>query len=403
MDYGYNQDPYSEMEYYQRQQALARQQQPNPLQSLGNMAANKLKDKAVSYGIDKIGGMFGGGASSSLPAGAEALGSGQYAMNGLIYDGATGQAVASQLPAAAGFFDTGGILGGGEMSLGQYAPGVAGAFGMADVLMNKRHGARGAAQGALSGAGMGFTLGGPVGAGIGAVAGGALGYFGNLGDEDKWKTEQDRADKLREQGINWDIPSERLTKGRSKEELVRGAQANIDAGRYGNVKFAQSRNESDLNPEDIWGYSTFGEKYGDKWLKGMSEEQRRGISQALLNAGAVNEHHGTIDVDWNKLDPKLLASLESGDKSNPEVAALLSSRGAPGSQPQAGAQLGSAYPEGMWGPGQPQNAPLMLDPGFSLQNFVPYTGGGGLNAMTAQRESIAKSLLGRHKARMASK
>lgn len=66
-----------------------------------------------------------------------------------------------------------------------------------------------------------------------------------------------------------------------------------------NTKFLASGKEEDLAPEDIWGYAAFGEHLGDKWYSG-SEQDRWRIAKAALEAGAVREHHGTIDVDWDK-------------------------------------------------------------------------------------------------------
>jgi len=152
---------------------------------------------------------------------------------------------------------------------------------------------------------MGYAL-GPYGWAAMLAAPAAAALINKLGDKDRWKTEQSRADKLKASGINWDVPSERLTHGRSKDELIQRALAS-----GGNVDFARTRDEKYLKPEDIWGYSAFGEKYGDKWLKGFSESQRRSIAQSALDSGAVNEHKGTIDIDWSKLDSNKLSGLES--------------------------------------------------------------------------------------------
>jgi hypothetical protein len=98
-----------------------------------------------------------------------------------------------------------------------------------------------------------------------------------------------------------------LTKGRSKSELVNPKYAADFTGQtsdgFVNNKFANSRNESDLRPEDIWGYASFFEKYGNDWTGKFNEQQRRDIAQKALDAGAVREHHGTIDIDWNKVNP----------------------------------------------------------------------------------------------------
>lgn len=188
---------------------------------------------------------------------------------------------------------------------------AAGAALALDTFGNKRHGGRGALQGAASGAMMGSYF-GPWGIGIGAGLGLGLGYFGNFGDENKFQTEYNRAQALRDKGINWDLNTEKPSMGRSKEELTAEAARNIAMGQYGNVEFAGSRNETDLRPEDIWGYAIWGEKFGDDWLKGMSEDQRRQISQLALDQGLVREHHGTIDINFTPEFDKAVEDIKSG-------------------------------------------------------------------------------------------
>jgi hypothetical protein len=122
-----------------------------------------------------------------------------------------------------------------------------------------------------------------------------------FGNKDRYLTERIRMEKLRDKGIN--IPDELLAgtdlnKGRSREELIELEKSKAAQGQYSNVKFAESRDEADLKPEDIWGYSAFFKKFGNDWLGKYSGEQRKQIAQAALSRGAVNEHHGTIDIKW---------------------------------------------------------------------------------------------------------
>jgi hypothetical protein len=134
--------------------------------------------------------------------------------------------------------------------------------------------------------------------------------LGGLFDSDKWKTEGNRLSSLLEKGIN--IPEElrgamSLSRGRSKDELIdhsvspdfRGLK---DDGAWVNNMFAQSRMESDLRAEDIWGYSAFFEKFGNDWLGTMTEADRRAIAEKALALGLVREHHGTIDIEWAPLE-----------------------------------------------------------------------------------------------------
>lgn len=141
-----------------------------------------------------------------------------------------------------------------------------------------------------------------------------------LWDKDEWRGEQNRRQKLAEAGIaGWDqlnANTQRIGAGRSIAELINPNYAKDfqgmtkDAG-FVNNKFAASRNEGDLRPEDIWGYSAFGEKFGNDWLGKFSEAQRKGIAQAALDAGAVKEGKGTVNIDFNAdLDKRIQEFLK---------------------------------------------------------------------------------------------
>ena len=126
-----------------------------------------------------------------------------------------------------------------------------------------------------------------------------------FGDKDMYLTEGLRGEKLAEKGVTgWDklmATMPKLSKGRSKDELTRKDLAADFVGKdpqgvWVNNKFAQSRNEADLKPEDIWGYSAFGEAFGNDWLGKYSEDQRRQIAQKALDSGKVREHIGTLDI-----------------------------------------------------------------------------------------------------------
>ena len=222
-------------------------------------------------------------------------------------------------PASTAMQTTGNVLG-GVTGLYSMLEG-----GMTVAAANRIGGQAGRKAGSLGGltAGLGAgmvinSLGialGPVGWGallVGAMVGGGL-IGSRLGDRDRWKTEGKRLGKLIEQGV--DIPQEMqgamtLTRGRSKEELVNPNYARDFVGKteqgFVNNKFAVSRNEQDLQPEDIWGYAAFFEKFGNDWLGKFNEEQRRTIAQAALDSGAVREKHGTINITWQpELETKI--------------------------------------------------------------------------------------------------
>lgn len=250
--------------------------------------------------------------------------------NGL-YTPANGQSVGN----VAGTAATSGV-----QTVGNIAGGLAGLYSMyeggslvADA--NKIGGSTGLKAGGIGGltAGLGAgmainTLGvalGPVGWGAllaGSLLGGGL-LGARLGDRDKWKTEGKRLGKLLEQGVA--IPEEMLgamfqTRGRSKEELVnpnfpRDFVGHTDQG-FVNNKFALSRDEKDLHPEDIMGYSAFFEKFGNDWLGKFSEEQRWAIAKVALDSGAVREKHGTIHVNWKPELESTVASILAVSSAN---------------------------------------------------------------------------------------
>ena len=129
-----------------------------------------------------------------------------------------------------------------------------------------------------------------------------------LWTSDKWKTEGNRIKKLMEQGVG--VPEDlqfraKQTRGIRKEELLNPNYASDFVGMtkdgWVNNKFNNSRNESDMRYEDLMPYAAFGEKFGNDWYNKFNDAQRRAITQRAIDSGAVREHHGTVDVDWNKV------------------------------------------------------------------------------------------------------
>lgn len=76
---------------------------------------------------------------------------------------------------------------------------------------------------------------------------------------------------------------------------------NTKDNRFINNQFFNSRDESQLKPQDIVGYSAFAEKFGNDWMEKMNEQQRLAEAQKALQNNAVREHHGTVDIDWSKI------------------------------------------------------------------------------------------------------
>lgn len=242
--------------------------------------------------------------------------------------GATGELTGAPAAAAAGaegggLFSLGGIGAGGNAIL----PAV-GALGAVDLIANKRGGARGVIQGAGSGAMIGsyfnpLTGGLPTGTLIGAGVGGLIGLgVGLLGDGDKWKTEQKRLNKLRSQGydIPQGMPADNLRKGRSKEELIKEAEATGDES---TINFARTRDENYLTAPQLAGYSSVIERAGkgtgpDAWNQTAQEAVD---AHKALGGGVLREHHGTVDIDWKKVDQwkasKGAAQVPTGQTTRP--------------------------------------------------------------------------------------
>lgn len=305
-------NPYQLLMLAYIQQQMQRQQQQkqqgNPVSGLANLAK---ESGAIEAGKDLLGlggssaaatsGTFGGlsaGTPVASHMGGTMLASGEVVPMSM----APVPEVATDITNFAGSATP--YLGAAGTALGAYNAykGIEG--------KNPMRAGLGGAGAALGLNAMGYAL-GPYGwaAMVAAPAVGAL--VNKMGDKDRWKTEGKRLAKLREQGIN--IPqmeADSLTGGRSKQQLIDAELAKQAKGQYSNVDFARTRDEKFLKPEDIWGYATFAEKYGNDWFGKFNEQQRRDIAQKALNAGAVREHHGTIDVDWGKVDaaPQQVAS-----------------------------------------------------------------------------------------------
>lgn len=261
----------------------------------------------VSRQASAVGDFLGGGASTP----AEAFTSSAMPAPG------SASFVGPVAPAAQSGWSLGGVG-----SAGNYLLPVAGGLGAIDLFANERTGTRGALQGAASGAALGSYF-GPMGALIGGGVGLGAGLLNRFGDKDMWKTEGNKLRKLSEQGVY--VPDQflnhNLKQGRSKEELIAEAKAT-----GGNVQFAEDRKESSLRPQDIIGYASFAQK-DPQWFR-KPLQQQLAIAQQALDAGAVREHHGTIDVDWGKM-PEVNAGPPPANQGAPQAAPMGMAAGAP--------------------------------------------------------------------------
>lgn len=294
-----------------RLKAQAKEQQQQSFGQLGGVLTGALGSKAVYdvvTGKPILGGIFGGGggaaateaAKTAATAGTQAATAGGQALSAPNVISAT--RVPGAETSAPGMFSvgtTGGnVLGGLGVGLG--------AYGAYQGIKDKNPLTAG-----LGGGGMvlglnqlGYTL-GPWGVAASIAAPALIAALSGMGDKDRWKEEQSNVQSLVDRGVTgWDqlqATMPKLTRGRSIDELVAIEQANKAAGLHSNEKFARSRNEADLTAEDIWGYSAFGDKYGNDWFGKFSEAERRNIAQQALDAGAVQEGRGQIKIDWTKV------------------------------------------------------------------------------------------------------
>lgn len=123
--------------------------------------------------------------------------------------------------------------------------------------------------------------------GLGSVAKGVTGALGlKMGPQTK--QEDKRLEELIKQGK---LPADYVTKLTDKNRAEQVAELKASGSPVS--KFLETGNEADLTPEDIQGYARLLEKSGDL-------NERLKLGKDYLAAGAVKEHHGTIDLDEKK-------------------------------------------------------------------------------------------------------
>lgn len=207
---------------------------------------------------------------------------------------------------------------GGLTNLGYGAAGlgtIAGGYGLYDSLRNDRGIGSSAASGAAMGAGIGSMIAPGIGTAIGALIGGAggAGLGAAFGVAPRTQVEEKRWKKLKQAGF--DIPKW-VEEGQDikdpnawyNKDLAPDFVGNApETGQWTNNKFAMSRDEADLRPEDIWGYADNAETFGKNWMDG-SEDARRQIMQLALDNHLVKEGKGTVDIEWT---PELLDQAQT--------------------------------------------------------------------------------------------
>lgn len=137
------------------------------------------------------------------------------------------------------------------------------------------------------------------------------GALGGLGTKEK---QMQRAGELIKKGVTGYGDFYGLTKidrdllkEKFKDQLTgaRGIRKDLDAGFVGtdpasnqwvNNAFATSGQVKDLRPEDVWGSQGAFSTFGNEWLGKYNEDQRRKISQALLDAALFKLDHGDVII-----------------------------------------------------------------------------------------------------------
>lgn len=311
-------------------------------------------------GLFSSGGLFSGGAApvaqgaasgtgaAASSGGVGLLGSGGAgaAATGGTAGGAAGTSAAAPgllssaapvaLPAAAGAYMVGGAILGGHDALKEWRKGNQ-SQGLArgtNAILNPTTGYIGRIPGLGSEDvqnALGSLAGNPF-----AMYRAAEKLFG-FGDQNKWKTERRKLDKLKDKGIyvpeNLAAANLNKAQGRNagyRQELGADFIGRDEQGNWVNNKFAQSRNVADLRPEDIVNYSAFAEK-DPEWFK-KPLDQRLQIADQALQAGAVSEGKGSIKVDWKKVGSQPQPSqLPQGNQGRP---AQPINQGSPGMRPR---------------------------------------------------------------------
>jgi hypothetical protein len=148
---------------------------------------------------------------------------------------------------------------------------------------------------------------GKYGRGQAAYSTGGLSELGRIGsnlfggDSNAWETEGNRLRDLEDKGtfISKGLLAGMPTGGRSNSDLINPNYASDYIGygkdnRWINNKFADSRDESDLKPEDVVNYAAFAEKYPN-WFN-TPLDKRLEVAKYALDKGLIDENRGTIDI-----------------------------------------------------------------------------------------------------------
>ena len=291
---------------------------------------------------------------------------------GIVPDvGAFSGTPAEALGASTGMFDLAGVGSAGNVLLP-----AAGAIGAYDVLANDRGPVRGGLQGAASGAAIGSYF-GPAGAGIGAGIGGSIGLIkGLLGDHEATKEVQERHwGKLAKSG------------DAATQQYAQQYLQHVERGPSDGPKFNELKSSGQLKPEHVWGGYGMFKTFGADWLNKYSEEQRRQISQAMIDAGLIDQKKGDLVVNDATKAKEIAGRISQG---LPAVAPPLVQQSQPTGAPQ---------PTGLLDPSQPGLAGNLsqLPQNFDLSKVTPQTIDPGFNVKGSMSNALQGPMMAARK------
>lgn len=163
----------------------------------------------------------------------------------------------------------------------------------------------------------------------------AVAYSGLLGGLSTKAKQQQRAAELIDKGVTGFPEFYGLLKlGRDLYDKTyedklkgnRGIRTDLDAAFVGidpeskqwvNNAFATSGKVEDLRPEDVWGGQGVFSTFGNDWLGKYNEEQRRKISQGLLDAALFKLDHGDVIISDRDKALAVRNEILGGDQGAP--------------------------------------------------------------------------------------
>lgn len=278
---------------------------------IGGLSSGAASGGQVLSGLQGIQGAEGLTALSDM-----GLSSGAYetlaaSPSGVSPFATAGGAADATAAGATGAFDLAGIGGAGNAILP-----VAGLVGAGDLLLNKRGKGRGAIQGAASGAAIGSYF-GPQGALIGAGIGGGVGLAKGFLDRE---TIRDKAKK------NTEKLQGQFKDDKTYQAFVRGMREQYNSAapdpskpfHGGQYATWDEYKKAGLDAGDLTGVKGNLE-LGPEYAK-LSHEQRKAVTQGLIDAGLYESRKGEVEVTDAARAREIFDAAKKGGFKMPQVA-----------------------------------------------------------------------------------